>query len=905
MDSPDSTTITRGRLALVAAVGLSSIIAAWYFNSTSKTTATSSNPPTRSGGKLHRSNAVRRSRARETTLLLPQDEADHDEAEVDADLLHDPEPGLPQNDAITIPETVIEEDDAYQDSQDEVTGLEGSQNMLHLLFNIGADNAKRQYYIHRGVACNACGTLPIQGIRYHCANCYDFDLCENCESQQIHNKTHIFYKIQIPAPVRGHIKTVAPVLYPGKPGLLEPSLPSLALSYLRKSTQSEVDEIQCLYDQFRCLASTEYSNDPLDLGVAIDRDGFDKYFTTPASPAASPSRLIYDRIFAYYDSNNDGLIGFEEFVDGVIGLDDKTRDKKLRRIFRGYDIDHDGYVDRKDFLRMFRAYYVLNKETTREIIMHQEEDLVDDDLVAFIEGSAPLSTAFTGGNLIGHDSRARRGKEEDNHGDLVIQDDRGVLRADRPQHGDRNEILITSAFHTAEETKQRREPDSTSLEGNLSNYTRFRRGYEEDVGGVFGSDVFLHADDWPPYHYDLTVQDIVTGLGAFVPPEDILDPVDRVRILTAADTRRKVEVNRETQEILDNTLTDRWKRREFYLDADEGMQPPPGYAEPDSSDDDEPLRSALKDTSPAPDASSLSRRPSLRSRSSSKVRFEDDVEDTDYETRSNTSSRSVPVGERWGGFELREAEKEVGKEVLYQAVQAGFNSVLDKLFKQKEDLVMDARRSRSDRNRWRERLDIFKGNVKPEIAERESQLREADRVRTEELLARASQADDPPGLHPVAFGGSLFGSSSTTNGVRIVDSHDLGQHSPTLTPADSIDVSSNATTAFAEGKGEGVSKPNGAISSSQSHAQIHEKEPSEEDLRIWSEHDSMDREVQARGGPGKLDFQEFEGRMARARLVVTKNDEEIKEDPEEGKDWRKDASLDMDFVGSWLDIYRF
>ena len=904
MESPDSATVTRGRLALFAAVGLSSIIAAWYFNTSNRTTAASSNAPLRSGGKLRRSNAVRRSRIRETSLLQAQDEALQDEADGDADVQRDPESGAPQNDTITIPETVIEEDDAY-DSQDEVSGLEGSQNMLHLLFNIGADNAKRQYYIHRGVACNACGTLPIQGIRYHCANCYDFDLCENCESQQIHNKTHIFYKIQIPAPVRGHIKTVAPVLYPGKPGLLEPSLPSEALSSLRKSTQSEVDEIQCLYDQFRCLASTEYPGDPLDLGVAIDRNGFDKYFTTPASPAASPSRLIYDRIFAYYDNNNDGLIGFEEFVDGVIGLDDKTRDKKLRRIFRGYDIDHDGYVDRKDFLRMFRAYYVLNKETTREIIMHQEEDLVDDDLVAFIEGSAPISTAFTGGSLISHDSRARRGKEEDSHGDLVIQDDRGVLRADRPQHGDRNEILITSAFHTAEETKQRREPNVDSLEGTLSNYTRFRRGYEEDVGGVFSSDDFLHAEDWPPYHYDLTTQDIVAGLGAFVPPEDILDPVDRARILTAAETRRKAEVNQETQEILDNTLTDRWKRREFYLDAEEGMQAPPGYTEPDSSDDDEPLRSALKDPGPAPEASSLSRRPSLRSRSSSKVRFEDDVEDTDYETRSNTSSRSIPVGERWGGFELREAEKEVGKEVLYQAVQAGFNSVLDKLFKHKEDLVMEARRSRSDRNKWRERLDRLKNGTTPDTAERDAQLREADRIRTEELLAGASQAGDQPGLNPTTFGGPLLGGSSRPNGVRIVESQDSDQLSSMLTPGDPLNLSSDEATYRPDEKGEGLMKPNGAVPSPQLHAPRQEREPSDEELLIWSEHDSMELEVKARGGPGRLDYQEFERRMARARLVPTKNDEEIKEDPEEGKDWRKDASLDMDFVGSWLDIYRF
>jgi hypothetical protein len=37
--------------------------------------------------------------------------------------------------------------------------------------------------VHRGVTCNVCEKCPIRGVRYKCANCRDFDVCELCEAQ--------------------------------------------------------------------------------------------------------------------------------------------------------------------------------------------------------------------------------------------------------------------------------------------------------------------------------------------------------------------------------------------------------------------------------------------------------------------------------------------------------------------------------------------------------------------------------------------------------------------------------------------------------------------------------------------------------------------------------------------------
>jgi len=50
--------------------------------------------------------------------------------------------------------------------------------------------------IHFGVRCDGCGMFPIQGIRYKCSVCDDFDFCENCEENTQH--PHLFLKIRSP-----------------------------------------------------------------------------------------------------------------------------------------------------------------------------------------------------------------------------------------------------------------------------------------------------------------------------------------------------------------------------------------------------------------------------------------------------------------------------------------------------------------------------------------------------------------------------------------------------------------------------------------------------------------------------------------------------------------------------------
>eukprot|EP01136_Pigoraptor_vietnamica_P034758 Opistho-1_new@99092 len=49
--------------------------------------------------------------------------------------------------------------------------------------------------VEHGVQCKGCATW-IRGVRYRCAMCDDFDLCEGCETFATHDETHVFMKLK-------------------------------------------------------------------------------------------------------------------------------------------------------------------------------------------------------------------------------------------------------------------------------------------------------------------------------------------------------------------------------------------------------------------------------------------------------------------------------------------------------------------------------------------------------------------------------------------------------------------------------------------------------------------------------------------------------------------------------------
>ncbi|KAG3262427.1 HECT and RLD domain containing E3 ubiquitin protein ligase 2, transcript variant X1 [Ictidomys tridecemlineatus] len=52
--------------------------------------------------------------------------------------------------------------------------------------------------IHPGVTCDGCQMFPINGSRFKCRNCDDFDFCETCFKTKKHNTRHTFGRINEP-----------------------------------------------------------------------------------------------------------------------------------------------------------------------------------------------------------------------------------------------------------------------------------------------------------------------------------------------------------------------------------------------------------------------------------------------------------------------------------------------------------------------------------------------------------------------------------------------------------------------------------------------------------------------------------------------------------------------------------
>ncbi|KAK4153248.1 hypothetical protein C8A00DRAFT_43812 [Chaetomidium leptoderma] len=632
----------------------------------------------------------------------------------------------PLNDAETVADDHVMEDNWYDDDNHQFGGHQqrAGQNIVSLLFRVSEDNARRNAYVHRGCLCNGCGITPIRGIRYRCANCTDFDLCETCESQGLHTKTHIFYKIRVPVPRLGS-RPLQPVWYPGDPENCLSLLPKHLMARLSKETGFERPELEALWEQWTFMASTEWREDPDELGLAMDRKTFERYLVPSGGYRHIAPNLLHDRMFAFYDDNNDDLIGFSEFLRGTAY---RKRKDRLRRIFKGYDIDGDGYINRRDSLRLFRAYYVLFKHMHRDILDGLDDQVMSStEVEQLVTSRQPLSGLFgrEGGFTDADTDRPMEGKVINlNTGEVHITDGAtSALNEDTPDTSDRQSIL-TSVF-----TRQAHIADSLFmpvmdhplpagargsgleyLNGLLNPPTRISElpalllGETHDGGGFL---VAVNGGGRPDGSSD----------GQEAPAGDENSPSPRENGVSASgedradnhigansdgegagpgerDQRRpgyRVASSRRLRVNARRKLFDRWKRRQFYLDEEEGMAPPDDWSE----DDD-----ILADVNGTIGDSNAAQPPlSSRSRSSSKVRFAEDTDDFDIRSNPSTSSRSIP--ERWGGVEIPDAERDVGKEIFYQVSQQAFNEILDALFKAKEDLAVQAAETKELRDKYR------------------------------------------------------------------------------------------------------------------------------------------------------------------------------------------------------------
>ena len=74
-----------------------------------------------------------------------------------------------------------------------------SKSKVQNIIELKEDNNDTKKTIHKGIVCNKCGKINLEGIRYKCAQCPNFNLCEKCEDNFNHNIKHIMVKMRYPA----------------------------------------------------------------------------------------------------------------------------------------------------------------------------------------------------------------------------------------------------------------------------------------------------------------------------------------------------------------------------------------------------------------------------------------------------------------------------------------------------------------------------------------------------------------------------------------------------------------------------------------------------------------------------------------------------------------------------------
>ncbi|KAG8411479.1 hypothetical protein J3458_015536 [Metarhizium acridum] len=876
--TPSADSLTRPRIA-VAVVSVVAAASIGYYAYRSRQNEPLRGTPT--GGGLHRSNAIRRPRR------ATNEWSSHSSSEAPGDENTEVTNLRVPGDAETVVDVDTGGDDWWNEPPANSVPLSprAGHTIVSLLFRVSEDNARRNGCVHRGCQCNSCGMVPIRGVRYRCANCADFDLCETCESQGVHNKTHIFYKIKVPAPPFGP-RQMQPVWYTGDPDTCRRNIPKGLIARLSRDTGFERPELEAFWEQWTYMANTDWRDDPEELCVAMDRKTFERCLVPTGGSRHAAPNLIHDRMFSFYDSNKDGLIGFSEFLHG---LSYRKRRDKLRRVFEGYDIDGDGYVNRRDFLRMFRAYYVLYKQMHKDIL-----DGLDDQLLASTEAQQlvssrqPLSSLFgREGRIPSADSGFRiEGKTNRRDGSIEVADGfSSVVIENRGDTASREDILASLFAYDTDTRPHRGFVSRSDTDTNWRTVRRVSGGdldraywsslldpptTLDDIPHVFNNneDEDVDADGDDDGDEDEDDGDVQTGESGRTYSESRARAIARSRKLAP-------KLERQRRDMARKHLHDRWKRRQFYLDEEEG-----GIA-PDDWDAEEDILARVTlatEDSKAGDPPPMT----TRSRSSSKVRFAEDTDD--YEIRSNpsTSSRSVP--ERWGGMDIPDAERDAGKEILYQVTQQAFNELLDTIFKKAEDMAVAAAESAKDREKYKAQIDAI------DLPESEPQApsnqpgpeshptgKLISEKSLDELLADTGYTvvpDEPRNAVELDSSVEIIHEEQVDGAEFNTDDEPAEYRDPTLPQFRPNNVAEADELAAKQRAFELVHVPR-----SSSH-QPRQEEPDAATLRSWKRLTIAEAEAVKRGGWGRLSFQEFE--------EIYKSQE--------------DLGNRLDYLGSWIDF---
>lgn len=108
-------------------------------------------------------------------------------------------------------------------------------------------------------------------------------------------------------------------------------------------TNFTIEEIQAIWFHFRSISSLDETTN------AINPEEF-------KNALGMKNATLVDSLFKVFDSDNNGVIDFREFIFGLSVLSSKSsRNEKISFSFGIYDLDRDGEISRKELTDMLKA----------------------------------------------------------------------------------------------------------------------------------------------------------------------------------------------------------------------------------------------------------------------------------------------------------------------------------------------------------------------------------------------------------------------------------------------------------------------------------------------------------------------------------------------------------------------
>eukprot|EP00163_Fabomonas_tropica_P020258 TRINITY_DN3568_c0_g1_i2.p1 TRINITY_DN3568_c0_g1~~TRINITY_DN3568_c0_g1_i2.p1 ORF type:complete len:209 (-),score=50.33 TRINITY_DN3568_c0_g1_i2:283-819(-) len=106
------------------------------------------------------------------------------------------------------------------------------------------------------------------------------------------------------------------------------------------------------------------------------------------------NKAFLDRLFDVFDRENDGLVNFKEFVTGCSLLTRGTQEEKIAVCFEIYDLEHTGYITKKEMYQVLKAI-----NSTLELVTEDGEQLSKSQIKEFVEEVFDASDATDNGKL--------------------------------------------------------------------------------------------------------------------------------------------------------------------------------------------------------------------------------------------------------------------------------------------------------------------------------------------------------------------------------------------------------------------------------------------------------------------------------------------------------------------------